>query len=154
MRRLALLVAIAALGVAGCSGAPAEVKAQDTRHAPLLDAPAAMYCLASAREYDEYATDLESEIREQKRLVGELRARAQWVMGEAGRIRFDLLLPPNVREAEALNLEGEGKRMREEIQNRQKLIGVLEGRAAWYSGRAHREDRRIDQIMHGDTPAR
>ena len=152
MRRLGLAAAVVLMCAAGCTHQ--RIAEDDRRHTLLLDTPAAMHCLASARDYGAYADELERDVREQKAMVTRLKVRVQEVFGEAGRVRFNKFLTRNVREAEALNLEGEGRRMRAEIRNREKLIGVLANRAAWYRRRSQRESRRIDQIMHNDIPVR
>ena len=154
MRLAPLGVVALVVGSAGCLADPPRSQVEDKRYVRLLDSPAAMHCVAGRREQAANAEELELEAREQRRLVRRLKVRVQEAFGEAGRVRSSMTLPKTVREAEALNLEGEGRRLREEVRNRERLIGVLDERAAWARRRAHRESHRIDQIMHKDLPGR
>lgn len=153
--RVALLIAfLAVIPLSGCYFPSQKFAEEEQRYNSLLDSNPALYCLASRADHSGKATDVEFDTRYQKRLVGHLSVEAMRVFGEAGRLRFDRSLPKNVREAEALNLEGDGRRMRQELEKRRELIGVLEGSSSWYRIRSHRELQRIDQILHNDIPTR
>ena len=150
------LIGLAAVAVcaSGCYFPSQKFAEEETRYNRFLNSPAALYCLASHLDYDEKASGIEMDAAEQKRLVGQLGVEAMRVFGDAGRIRFNRSIPPVIREAEALNMEGDARRMREELANRRELVGVLETSSAWYRQQSHRESMRIDQIVHNDIPTR
>jgi len=154
MRAFLLIPATFLVVLPGCYFPSQKYAQEERKYTRLLNSPSALYCLASRMDCAAKAGDIEIDARQQERLVRELSVEAMRVFGEAGRIRFNLAIPKNVREAEALNLEGEGQRMRQELENRRELIGVLDSSSAWYRRRSHREMQRIDQIMHNEIPTR
>jgi len=154
MRILGLGLSALAVFATGCLSPSAKQRLEDNRQARLLSSRPAMYSLANARRFNADADELEREVREQELLVRQLKIRTQQVFGEAGRARANMRVAKTVREATALNLEGEGRRIRSEVAGRMRLIDILKNRAGWSRRQAHGQAHRIGQIMHGEIPTR
>ena len=107
----------------------------------------ATYATACARYNQNRARDLDAAIAQQQALLQESVEERRQLNLEAAHLRAFSRAPDEIRLVQAMNLEGEARKLRGDIRNRRQVIGTLDDRASWHRRQAAAERRRIALIL-------
>ena len=149
-----LLGAACACAALGCMGTPEDVEGTGRMDISrrIVANHRATYALACANDNAYRVEELEDQLSGQRRNLAILMEERRQLQLEAAQLRAYSRAPDEIRLVQAMNLEGEARRLDGDIANLREIISKLEQTASWHRRQAGAETRRISQILRHPAP--